>query len=131
MRMCRFPATVRLAGGCTARMAKYREGRAEGSVALDPLPLGRHHLHVGNDVATLLVAPERLAEAPRGWGVMAPLYGLKPEAGGGLGSYARSRPRRRGAGSLGAFPRHQSGSCRLSRTTRKTSAPTRRRAAGT
>jgi 4-alpha-glucanotransferase len=81
---------------------EYREGRAEGSIALDPLPLGRHRLHVGNDTATLLVAPDRLAEAPRGWGVTVPLYGLKPEAGGGLGSYRDLARAATALGSLGA-----------------------------
>lgn len=80
----------------------YREGRAEGAIGLDPLPVGRHRLHVGNDTVTLLVAPERLADAPRGWGVMAPLYGLKPEAGGGLGSYADLARAATALGSLGA-----------------------------
>lgn len=80
----------------------YREGRADGVIALDPLPLGRHRLHVGDETATLLVAPERLADAPRGWGVTAPLYGLKPEAGGGLGSYADLARAATALGALGA-----------------------------
>ncbi|GAB4363702.1 MAG: 4-alpha-glucanotransferase [Oricola sp.] len=79
-----------------------REGRAGDAIALDPLPLGLHRLQVGDDTATLLVAPERLAEAPRGWGVMAPLYGLKPEAGGGLGTYADLARAASALGSLGA-----------------------------
>lgn len=102
------PARVALRGDSPADWrlhcedGEYREGRAEGSIALDPLPLGRHRLHVGNDMAALLVAPARLADAPRGWGVMAPLYGLKPEAGGGLGSYADLARAAAALGSLGA-----------------------------
>ncbi|MFZ2100336.1 MAG: 4-alpha-glucanotransferase [Oricola sp.] len=80
----------------------FLEGRSEWGIELPPLPAGRHRLHVGDSAATLLCAPERLAEAPRGWGVMAPLYGLRPESGGGLGSYEDLARAARALGNLGA-----------------------------
>ncbi|QKV19586.1 4-alpha-glucanotransferase [Oricola thermophila] len=99
-------ARLPLSGGGAAEWrlccedGEIREGRCVDVVALDPLPSGRHRLQVGNDMAMLLVAPERLAEVPRGWGVTAPLYGLKPEFGGGIGSY---RDLARAATELGAL----------------------------
>jgi len=77
-----------------------REGRAEGRLEPGHLPLGRHRLFLGDNVTTLLAAPDRLPEAPRGWGVTLPLYGLRPEAGGGLGTY---RDLGRAAGALGGM----------------------------
>lgn len=87
------------------------EGRSEWGIELPPMPAGRHRLRVGDDVMTLLVAPDRLAETQRGWGVTAPLYGLKPEFGGGLGSYrdlarAAEALGRLGADFLGINPVH-------------------------
>ncbi|WP_193178029.1 4-alpha-glucanotransferase [Oricola nitratireducens] len=78
------------------------EGRSDGRIEFERLPAGRHALHVGDDTTTLLVAPDRLDEPPRAWGVMAPLYGLKPESGGGLGSYGDLARAARTLGGLGA-----------------------------
>lgn len=65
-----------------------REGRViEGRLDPGPLPVGRHRLHFRGHDTWLLAAPDRLTPPARGWGVTLPLYGLPPEAGGGLGSY--------------------------------------------
>lgn len=62
--------------------------RAGQGGALAPLPLGLHRLDVAGQLTWLLSAPPRLPEPPRSWGVTLPLYGLRTEAEGGLGSYA-------------------------------------------
>lgn len=56
--------------------------------ALGHLPLGIHRLEAQARVTWLLAAPRRLPEPPRAWGVTLPLYGLRTEDRGGLGSYA-------------------------------------------
>ncbi len=64
------------------------EGRAEGgALELPTLPLGRHRLEIGSRATWLFAAPRRLRQPTRGWGVTLPLYGLPPEAGGGIGTY--------------------------------------------
>ena len=83
---------------------EIRDGRATHELDLGHLPLGRHRLVVGDSVTTILAAPERLPEPPRTWGVTLPLYGLKPERGGGRAWRPRCE-----------FPWYQSGSRRLSR----------------
>lgn len=55
---------------------------------LPPLPLGIHVLHAGDQAMTILSAPARLPTPPRGWGVTAPLWGLRPPAVPGFGDYA-------------------------------------------
>jgi 4-alpha-glucanotransferase len=55
---------------------------------LPPLPLGLHVLHAGGVETTLLVAPPRLPLPPRGWGVTAPLWGLRAPEQEGYGDYA-------------------------------------------
>lgn len=87
------------------------EGRADAVLETAPLPTGRHRLTIDGQATTLLAAPERLPEPPRAWGVTLPLYGLRPEAGGGLGSYgdlarAADALGRLGAGFLGVNPVH-------------------------
>lgn len=54
---------------------------------LPPLPLGRHVLRAGVQAVTLLTAPPRLPLPPRGWGVTAPLWGLRPPERAGFGDY--------------------------------------------
>ncbi|MFH9725773.1 4-alpha-glucanotransferase [Streptomyces sp. NPDC017254] len=63
------------------------DGRAR---ALDePLPVGRHTLHVEHagrrDSAVLLVAPERLAVPPRSWGFLVQSYFLLSRRSWGMG----------------------------------------------
>ncbi|MHC0054495.1 4-alpha-glucanotransferase [Actibacterium sp. D379-3] len=59
-----------------------------GQAVTGPLPVGYHELRVGAHRVALLSAPRQIDEAPRGWGVMAPLYGLRPVGCGGIGDYA-------------------------------------------
>ena len=61
------------------------EGRG---APLPPLPLGLHRLTVAHESVTLLVAPSRLPLPPRGWGLTAPLWGLRGPEGTGFGDYA-------------------------------------------
>jgi 4-alpha-glucanotransferase len=87
-------------------------GRAEGgALELPTLPLGRHRLEIGGRATWLLAAPPRLELPARGWGVTLPLYGLTPEAGGGVGSYDdlgrwAAALGRAGAGFVGVNPVH-------------------------
>lgn len=78
---------------------------------LGALPLGIHALEVAGCVTWLLAAPRRLPLPPRSWGVTLPLYGLKPEHMGGVGSYADlaeagAALARAGAGFVGVNPIH-------------------------
>lgn len=87
---------------------RRREGRG---AALGPLPLGIHRLEVGGQVTWLLAAPPRLPQPPRSWGVTLPLYGLRTEAEGGVGTYADlaaavSGLAEAGAGFVGVNPVH-------------------------
>lgn len=61
------------------------EGRGP---ALPPLPLGLHVLRTGPHETTLLAAPRHLPLPPRGWGLTAPLWGLREPARKGYGDYA-------------------------------------------
>ena len=84
------------------------EGRG---LDLPPLPLGRHVLRDGAEECTLLTAPPHLPLPPRGWGVTAPLWGMRPPERAGFGDYADLRRTglslaRRGAGFLGINPIH-------------------------
>ncbi len=64
-------------------------GRAgDGTIAIGPLPAGIHALGHAGGRTWLLAAPPTLPPPPRAWGVTLPLYGLPPEAGGGIASYA-------------------------------------------
>lgn len=88
-----------------------REGRADAAISLGPLPLGYHLLRAGDAVMPVLCAPERLADVPRGWGIMVPLYGLKPVGQGGVGDFADLADAaqslgRAGAGFVGINPVH-------------------------
>lgn len=88
------------------------EGRAAGGLlSLPALPLGRHRLEFGGAVTWLLAAPPRLPPPARGWGITLPLYGLPPEDGGGIGTYAdlgrwAAAAGRAGAGFVGVNPVH-------------------------
>lgn len=78
---------------------------------LPPLPLGIHVLHSGDQAMTILSAPPRLPTPPRGWGVTAPLWGLRPPGVPGFGDYddlARTGAglAALGAGFLGINPIH-------------------------
>ena len=75
------------------------------------LPLGRHVLRAGLEEVTLLTAPPHLPLPPRGWGVTAPLWGLRPPERAGFGDYDDLRRTglslaRAGAGFLGINPIH-------------------------
>lgn len=90
---------------------EIREGRSAHQIDIGHIGPGRHRLVIGDDVTTVLAAPERLPEPPRAWGVTLPLYGLRPEAGGGLGTYgdlarAAAVMGRLGAAFLGINPVH-------------------------
>ena len=69
---------------------------------LPPLPLGIHTLVQEGEETTLLAAPAALPPPPRGWGLMLPLYGLRPPARGGLGDYDDLRAAVTAAGACGA-----------------------------
>jgi 4-alpha-glucanotransferase len=86
----------------TLESGETTEGRADGTVALPPLPLGIHTLALGGVETTLLSAPASLPPPARGWGLMAPLYGLRPAARGGLGDYADLAAAVTAAGAAGA-----------------------------
>jgi len=84
------------------------EGRGD---TLPGLPLGLHALRVGPSVCTLIVAPRRLPEPPRCWGLMAPLHAMRPAEIGGLADYedlavAGEGLARQGAAFLGLNPIH-------------------------
>lgn len=78
------------------------EGRAEGTLALPPLPLGIHRLERAGHPTWILAAPESLPPPPRAWGVTLPLYGLRTEAEGGFGDYRDLADAVAGLGGLGA-----------------------------
>lgn len=59
----------------------------EGGLTLPPLPLGVHSLRCGDDICTVLSAPAQLTPPTRGWGLMAPLYGLKSGSDCGFGDF--------------------------------------------
>lgn len=78
---------------------------------LPPLPVGLHRLETGGAQCTLIVAPARLPLPRRGWGVTLSLYGLRPQAQGGLADYADlacalTSLRTAGAGFVGINPIH-------------------------
>ncbi|MCT4683981.1 MAG: 4-alpha-glucanotransferase [Roseicyclus sp.] len=78
---------------------------------LPPLPLGLHVLRVGDHETTLLAAPPALALPPRGWGVTAPLWGLRAPDTPGFGDFDDLRRTGEalaatGAGFLGINPIH-------------------------
>lgn len=98
--------------GLACEAGHVLEGRArDGTLTLPPLPPGRHALDFAGRRCWLLAAPPRLPMPARGWGVTLPLYGLPPEAGGGIGSYAdlgrwAAALGRAGAGFVGINPVH-------------------------
>ncbi|OSP53751.1 4-alpha-glucanotransferase [Pseudoruegeria sp. SK021] len=77
-------------------------GQAGSDLSLPPLPLGIHDLWLEGACTTVLSAPASLPEPPMGWGVTLPLYGLRPQDQGGLGSYADLAQAVRGLGAHGA-----------------------------
>ncbi len=90
---------------------QLREGRADGVIVLAPLPIGYHWLRLAGARIPLLCAPRRLPDVPRGWGVMVPLYGLRPVGQGGIGDFAdlagaAESLGRAGAGFIGINPVH-------------------------
>lgn len=81
----------------------FEDGRsAEGRGALPPLPLGRHRLEAGGETCWLLSAPPALPLPSRGWGVVLPLYGLRPAEAGGIGDFRDLETATRAVASLGA-----------------------------
>lgn len=82
-------APIRLArdpGGWVIRLESGPEIEGRGP-DLPPLPLGIHVLQSGDQAMTLLSAPARLPAPARGWGVTAPLWGLRPPRTPGFGDY--------------------------------------------
>jgi 4-alpha-glucanotransferase len=69
------PGTVRLEDGETRAVATELAG----------LPLGWHRLTVGDQEATLVVAPRRLRPPPAAWGWMLQLYALRSRSSWGMG----------------------------------------------
>ncbi|MDJ0820947.1 MAG: 4-alpha-glucanotransferase [Paracoccaceae bacterium] len=110
------PVSVPITSGATdwqltCEDGTTQNGRAEGRIDLAPLPMGYHWLMVGGVRMAILSAPERLPPVRRGWGVMAPLYGMRPVGRGGVGDYADLAAMaetlgRHGAGFLGINPVH-------------------------
>ena len=78
---------------------------------LPPLPLGIHVLRSGRFETTLLAAPAHLPLPQRGWGLTAPLWGLRAPDRAGFGDYDDLRRTGlalagTGAGFLGINPIH-------------------------
>ncbi|MCC6007732.1 MAG: 4-alpha-glucanotransferase [Rhodobacteraceae bacterium] len=69
---------------------------------LPPLPPGLHRLEAAGSVCTMICAPPALPLPARGWGLMAPLYGLWEGAPAGLGSYGQLASLACGAAATGA-----------------------------
>jgi 4-alpha-glucanotransferase len=92
-------------GARLAGTAKARDGRALLPAIDQP---GYHHLVIGDQEATLAVAPAAcfsLADVTPGrklWGLSAQLYGLKREGDGGIGDFAALRDLVRAAAARGA-----------------------------
>lgn len=78
--------------------AEIMSGRAQGSIALGPLPVGYFTLHVAapdrHMETFVLSAPAQapgvseIAQTDKSWGICGALYGLRSGHNGGLGSYA-------------------------------------------
>jgi 4-alpha-glucanotransferase len=68
------PGTVTLEDGGTREVTELAD-----------LPLGWHRLTVGDQHATLVVAPRRLPPPPTAWGWMVQLYALRSRTSWGLG----------------------------------------------
>ena len=84
------------------------EGRGR---PLPPLPLGIHALSVGDKITTILSAPRSLPLPDRGWGVTAPLWGLRGPDRAGFGDFhdlrlAGNAVAQHGAAFLGINPIH-------------------------
>ena len=84
------------------------EGRGP---VVPPLPLGIHILRAGGCETTLLAAPPCLPLPPRGWGITAPLWGLRAPDRAGFGDYDDLKRTgvalaQTGAGFLGINPIH-------------------------
>jgi 4-alpha-glucanotransferase len=78
---------------------------------LPPLPLGLHVLRAGDCETTLLATPAHLPLPPRGWGVTAPLWGLRPPERAGFADFEDLKRSglslaRAGAGFFGINPIH-------------------------
>lgn len=77
-------------------------GHVDRSIDTPPVPMGLHDLWLDGQCTTLLSAPSRLPDPPCGWGVTLPLYGLRTETQGGLGSYRDLADAVQGLGQQGA-----------------------------
>jgi len=69
---------------------------------LPALPAGLHRLCLDDQCTTLIIAPPRLKDPPRGWGMTAPLYGLWQDRPRGLGTYGHLAALAEGIGRAGA-----------------------------
>lgn len=86
-------------------------GTMDGQGALGPLPLGIHVLTVAGHETLLLAAPPALPEPERGWGLTAPIWGLRGRERAGIGDFhdlrvAGEAAARHGAKFLGINPIH-------------------------
>ncbi|AHH96477.1 4-alpha-glucanotransferase [Kutzneria albida] len=104
-----LPPTVVLRAGDTRALPGDGQVRTEdgqlltvGSELPADLPLGWHTLHVGEQTATLVVAPAKLPEPPRAWGWMVQLYALHSARSWGVGDLADLRELVGWAGGTGA-----------------------------
>lgn len=69
---------------------EIREGKARNSIELEPLPAGYHAIWINGQKTDLLGAPARLPLPGRCWGIMMPLYGLKPDGFGDYGDLTKA-----------------------------------------
>lgn len=81
------PATLPADPGAWALTLEDGTGAEGRGTALPPLPPGLHVLRAGGDETTLLAAPPTLPAPPRGWGVTAPLWGLRAPDTPGFGDF--------------------------------------------
>lgn len=82
-------ARLVLESGETSEFRLQDDGQGRSTATLPGIDVpGYHHLEAGGQRIPLLVAPALLPAPRRGWGLFAPLYGLRSGAnGGGLATY--------------------------------------------
>ncbi|GIF78091.1 4-alpha-glucanotransferase [Asanoa siamensis] len=84
----RLPPTIVLREGDRREIAgtvTLEDGTTRSVDALEGLPLGWHRLDVGDQSATLVVAPRKLPRPPAAWGWMVQLYALRSRDSWGMG----------------------------------------------
>lgn len=80
------PLPAGLRGDWSIRTEDGDEQEGSGAT-LPPLPLGIHTLTTGGAATTILSAPASLPLPPRGWGLTAPLWGLRGPDRPGFGDF--------------------------------------------